>query len=1146
MVTSSIDPNSVQTTNTYDPFGRLQSSSVAGAMSHFTYDDVNRTVRIQHDVTTPGDAQNVPCTSCTVVIHSYDQRGREWLSRQFENPAGSSEIDAQKRYLLASAGHYRLQSNPYRPGGTDGTAGWTVTGYDQSGRVVSTANYAGAAVPSVWPGGTNSSTSGTATNAYDADSTSLERKVTVADEATKTRVLSYDGLSNLVQAYEDPATLQYATCYVYGQLGDLLEVHQGGTLGTNGRCVNTTQARTFTYDQLRHLTSATNPESGTTAYVYDGNGNVVTKTSPAPNQPGSATVTTCFGNWTGTTCDGTKGYDALNRLLLKSYSDGTTPPVQYTYDVVSQYANSPIPQGYDVGRLTAVWNSGKGNIYSHDKLGRLAYLFDCVEPTDCNNSLVGSYQYDLAGNITKATYRMWYWNGTSYTATTTPLTFNQSFDAAARPTQLSSDLIDSQHPATLLTVDPNVGYYPSGTIQKVTLGNGLTETSAYNNRLQPCRMNVNYTGGYYSQCTDAAPSGNVLDFTYGFNAGTNNGNIASWSATGSQTFSRTYTYDSLNRIATMLDSASSQSCKGLSWTIDRWGNRTDQTVTGGTCNSFHQAVDTNNRFLGAPFQYDAAGNMIHDASHSYTYDAENRLIKVDGGSTATYAYDPDGRRVAKTISGTTTNYAYDSGSNVLFETQGSSWTTAYIYFAGALHAQYRNNTTNFLHRDHLGSTRLVTGVGTQIANGGFEQGLTGWGIGGSTAQLITDPTRAHSGNNYVQLSTPANAGVDVQTGLVAVNPGDQVAFGGWAYLESGNGFGQGWWLAVYDVNHNPVTYVGSSPWPSSGWTYQSGTYTVPSNGAYVMLYAQVYRPSASTVLRVDDGFLAIGRTATTAVDNLDYLPFGEQIAGDTSTTHKFTGKERDSESGLDYFGARYFSGAQGRFATADEPFAGQHATNPQSWNLYSYALNNPLALTDPDGRAPCPKDQGCGPETGPLPDPPKIEPPAQNNAAVQVVQDTVVGAAKEVANTLIDAANMVNRPIDAVLSNFTSFQFGQIPEYQGSSPGEKSAMAGVFAGSFLTGVGEEKAVVSVYMKTETAYVGITSRMAAREAEHGEKLTEVVGGLTRSGARGVEQAIIEQIGLGNLTNKINSIAKTNPIYQEAVQFGRQLLTSIGFQ
>jgi hypothetical protein len=70
---------------------------------------------------------------------------------------------------------------------------------------------------------------------------------------------------------------------------------------------------------------------------------------------------------------------------------------------------------------------------------------------------------------------------------------------------------------------------------------------------------------------------------------------------------------------------------------------------------------------------------------------------------------------------------------------------------------------------------------------------------------------------------------------------------------------------------------------------------------------------------------------------------------------------------------------------------------------------------------------------------------------VQVVEDTVVGGAKEAANTVIDLSNAVNKPIDAVLSNFTSFQFGQIPEFQGSTTGEKSAMAGVFIASFFTG-----------------------------------------------------------------------------------------------
>ena len=97
----------------------------------------------------------------------------------------------------------------------------------------------------------------------------------------------------------------------------------------------------------------------------------------------------------------------------------------------------------------------------------------------------------------------------------------------------------------------------------------------------------------------------------------------------------------------------------------------------------------------------------------------------------------------------------------------------------------------------------------------------------------------------------------------------------------------------------------------------------------------------------------------------DYLPFGEEIgaglggrssvSGYTASladgpTQKFTGKERDAESQLDYFGARYFSGAGGRFTSADAPFADQGAADPQSWNLYSYTRNNPLKYVDPDGR----------------------------------------------------------------------------------------------------------------------------------------------------------------------------------------------------
>jgi RHS repeat-associated protein len=78
------------------------------------------------------------------------------------------------------------------------------------------------------------------------------------------------------------------------------------------------------------------------------------------------------------------------------------------------------------------------------------------------------------------------------------------------------------------------------------------------------------------------------------------------------------------------------------------------------------------------------------------------------------------------------------------------------------------------------------------------------------------------------------------------------------------------------------------------------------------------------------------------------------ISAASNLTSQFTGKERDAETGLDYFGARYFSGAQGRFITPDwsadpQPVPYANFEYPQTLNLYSYAGNNPLSRTDPDG-----------------------------------------------------------------------------------------------------------------------------------------------------------------------------------------------------
>ncbi len=64
---------------------------------------------------------------------------------------------------------------------------------------------------------------------------------------------------------------------------------------------------------------------------------------------------------------------------------------------------------------------------------------------------------------------------------------------------------------------------------------------------------------------------------------------------------------------------------------------------------------------------------------------------------------------------------------------------------------------------------------------------------------------------------------------------------------------------------------------------------------------------------------------------------------------KFTGQIRDSETGMDFFTARYYGSALGRFMSPDPANAGADATDPQTWNAYAYVRNNPLALVDPLG-----------------------------------------------------------------------------------------------------------------------------------------------------------------------------------------------------
>jgi len=91
------------------------------------------------------------------------------------------------------------------------------------------------------------------------------------------------------------------------------------------------------------------------------------------------------------------------------------------------------------------------------------------------------------------------------------------------------------------------------------------------------------------------------------------------------------------------------------------------------------------------------------------------------------------------------------------------------------------------------------------------------------------------------------------------------------------------------------------------------------------------------------------------------LPYGNDVGNPAAancvsilngdaTEHHFTAKERDLESGNDYFGARYYVSSMGRFVSPDEIFADQNPSDPRSWNMYVYVRDNPAAYFDPNGQ----------------------------------------------------------------------------------------------------------------------------------------------------------------------------------------------------
>ena len=661
LMVSTTDPNGQQSTIDYtnqltslpDPFGRpgitkTPPVNTGGTNQRqrvtMTYLDSARQIIAAADLNTENDQLIKTRTTA-------DKLGRSILTEQTEDGINYT-ISAQNVYL--DMGRVTLTSSARRSS-ANSTDSWTRVTRDSAGRVIEVATFGGASQPA-WTG-TSGVFTGSVTTVYNANFT------TVTDQAGKVRRSMVDGLGRLIRVDEPDGSNNLGstsspvqpTHYAYDVFGNLLTVTQGA------------QTRSFSYDSLSRLRTAFNPESGTTSYQYDDNGNLIVKTDAR-----------------GVSLH--NSYDSINRITRRWYNDSSSPSdtthdailpggvepteeVRFYYDSQSVAGGPAYSPGASIGRLVAqTYGSGaNGDYFAYDSLGRSTLKY---QKLGAANYLI-SASYSLSGALLSTTYPSGH-------------TVNNSFDQAGRLIAFSGNLGDG----TTRTYSTGILYGPTGAMVKEQFG---TNTAIYNKlfynsrgQLAEIRTSTSYTGPadfdanrggivnhYSSQCLGICSGSSMTD---------NNGNLRKQEILlpGQPTRLQEFEYDSLNRLTSAVEKISNTTQWSQQFNYDRYGNRTITAASGEGVNNKAFTINTANNRYGVPsgqsgvMQFDAAGNLTND---TYTgagirkYDAENKMAYALGqnGQAQLYVYDGSGQRVKRIVDGVETWQVYGLGGELVAE-----------------------------------------------------------------------------------------------------------------------------------------------------------------------------------------------------------------------------------------------------------------------------------------------------------------------------------------------------------------------------------------------------------------------------------------------------------------------------------------------
>jgi RHS repeat-associated protein len=403
-----------------------------------------------------------------------------------------------------------------------------------------------------------------------------------------------------------------------------------------------------TYDSLGRVLQRSDPDKGLWTYTYDTMGRLINETD-------------ALGQTTSLT------YDSLGRVSRRTYANGYWD--SFVYDEAGFGASkgrltTAITLCHPANQVSCVWSTANSVITKahYDALGRRTKLVQ-------RNMLVDktiSHAYDVAGRLSAVTYP----DGEVVT-----YGYGTSGLALGRLTTVTGSVAG--------TLVSSVAYTSKGQVSSVTYGNGVTTTTGFDT---------------HGERVASIQIGSLATIGYGYDA---NGQVTAMTSPQLGLTNWSYSYDAIGRLTRAVNTADAS--KSETYAFDALGRVTSRTGTGAYGYSDPAHVHAVTAAGAHTYAYDANGNMTSGAGRIITYDLDHRVASiVSGGATTTFTYDAQGLRVKKSGPSGTVLYV---GS--LYEERTGAATK--YYFAGGVRVAKRTASGNqYLHADHLGSTRLVT------------------------------------------------------------------------------------------------------------------------------------------------------------------------------------------------------------------------------------------------------------------------------------------------------------------------------------------------------------------------------------------------------------------------------------------------------